>query len=53
MMKCKNCNSEMMLDDKDVNKNKTEYVYICENCDTCCIKTEKDKIVVDVTWCEE
>ena len=52
-MKCKNCNSEMQLDDKDTNKNRTTYWYICENCNTSCVKEKSGSFVIAVDWCEE
>ena len=50
-MKCKYCNNEMRLDDKDVWRTYTDFYYQCDKCNAgCVIGKSKSKIVLSEEW---
>lgn len=50
-MKCKNCGSEMVVDDIDrhSNGNRDKYL-VCKECDTGCVERIRNNVVVNIVW---
>lgn len=50
-MKCKNCNSEMILDDKDFNfEGCYDNYWICSNCNCGCVEKIRFNKIWKIEW---
>ena len=54
-MKCKNCNSEMVLDDRNFNfKGNYDNYWLCDNCGSGCIEKVRFGRLWKLEWsCQE